>query len=431
MEEFSEEQQKAYELFKKRENIFITGAGGCGKTYFIRQIYRNTARKIQVCATTGCAALLLQCNATTIHAWSGIGHGDGNPDTYLHKIITKPFLRTRWLTTEILVIDELSMLSKKILDLLDWLGKNIRKSPKPFGGIQVIGSGDFFQLPPVGNKEDPDTSAFPFESDKWSTIFPNEIEFKVNYRQSDKSFLSILNQIRVGRLTRSKYDLLCRYVKRENQNPHIRPAKLFPVKYKVNQVNARELAKLDTEEITFDVEKVIPLNGLKKPKSVIDKELDAMLKYSNIEPRLTLKVGTQVMCTRNVSIEEGIVNGTIAVVENITMRKGEYIIILRLSSGRLYELSKVFTPCESLKTEDCGLKQFPLTLAWAVSIHKSQGITLECAEMDIGKSIFEYGQTYVALSRVKSLDGLYLTDFEPTRIRVNPKVKKYYEQFRG
>lgn len=431
----SPQQKEAFELYLQRKNIFITGAGGCGKTYFIRCIYQHAKdnhQEIQVCATTGCSALLLQCNAMTIHSWAGIGHGNGELDTYIYRIKTRPFLRNRWLRTKVLIIDELSMLSKKTLNLLDTIGREIRGNLNPFGGIQVIGSGDFFQLPPVGSRDDPDTIAFAFESSRWNQIFPYEIEFKTNYRQNDKSFLSILSQIRLGRLTRSKYNLLLKYINREKDTTHIQPAKLMPIKSKVERINKKELDKLDNEGMTFNIEYLDNPKKNRISNDKIKKELEFMEKYSNIERTLTLKIGAQVMCTRNLSIEMGIVNGTIARVEDFIWDSEikEYKIKLKLSSGQYFSMPKTTFLCEKFSADDeIGIRQYPLILAWAVSIHKSQGLTLECAEMDIGKSIFEYGQSYVALSRVKSLEGLYLTEFEPTRIRVNPKVRDYYSRF--
>ena len=171
---FSKEQQIAYDKYIAGNNIFITGPGGTGKTALIRHIQKDASNKrinIQVCALTGCAAVLLECKAKTIHSWAGIGLGNGTIENIINKIIKNKYIKVRWTEIDILIIDEVSMMSQKIFEMLDIIGKVVRRNQKPFGGIQIIFSGDFYQLPPVGSKDDLETIKFCFESPLWFETF--------------------------------------------------------------------------------------------------------------------------------------------------------------------------------------------------------------------------------------------------------------------
>ena len=453
--DLNEEQETVFTHYLNGDNVFMTGAGGCGKTYLIRRIYEHantTGRHVQVCATTGCAAILLQCNAKTIHSWSGIGIGNGDPDNYISKVKSNRTKLRTWLSTQTLIIDELSMLSKKLFDMLDYMGRRIRNRNVPFGGIQVIASGDFYQLPPVSKTKHSEESCFAFESDKWTEIFPIEIELTMNHRQKDKPFLKALNEIRVGKITRSSYNLLKNYVGRTCDHSIIEPARLLPTRNKVQFINKTKLEELEEPIYTFEAEhksKPVPQpNASNKPPAptTIKQELEFMMKHATFEVSLDLKLHSQVMCIINYDMEKGIVNGSIGKViqflsieeyqkeyspeeDTLTLDKTKYPVI-EFVNGEIIHMKPHLWLSERFGDFGIGIKQIPLILAWAVSIHKSQGMTVDMAEIDVGRSIFECGQSYVALSRVRSLDGLYLTAFEPSKIKVNRKVKAFYEQMR-
>jgi ATP-dependent DNA helicase PIF1 len=440
--DFSEEQKVAFDKYIQGENVFITGPGGCGKSLLIKYIkqYAETQnKKIQVCAMTGCAALLLACKAKTIHSWSGINLGNGSISQNVNKIVNNMIKRTIWEKIDILIIDEVSMMSKKIFEMLDAIGKKVRKNTKPFGGIQLIFSGDFFQLPPVGNKEEIETIQFCFESDLWKNTFSknNHVELKKIFRQKDEVYCNILNEIREGKLKKSNYNKLMDIVnktniKKDDETGSI-PTKLYPVRYKVDTINNISINKLVGEEKVFKSKWNIDIPISEKEYKAkfsperIKAEMEHMENNLLCEKSLRLKVGAQVMSISNIEFSNGftVCNGSQGIVTKFT---DEGFPIIKFNSGFEVIMNLHTWPSENIP--GIGITQIPLILSWAITIHKSQGASLDYAEIDAGRSIFECGQTYVALSRVKSLEGLYLTSFDVNKIRINKKVREFYDDLR-
>jgi ATP-dependent DNA helicase PIF1 len=430
--ELTEEQKIIFDKYVSGENIFITGPGGTGKTALIREIYQhaiNQEKRIQVCALTGCAAVLLQCKAKTIHSWAGIGQASGESQKIIERVIKNKYKRQNWIDTELLIVDEVSMLSKRLFQVLNNIGQRARKRIGiPFGGIQVIFSGDFYQLPPVGDKEDIETSQFCFESEIWSSLFPksNQISLKKIFRQSDPKYANILNQIREGILKRKSYDILRHQVgKKLEEDIDIQPTKLYPRRYSVEAINSGEMKKLNTEERIYDMrrETNITATKTKYTNEEIEYEISYLTASMPCERSVKLRLGAQVMCVVNMEICGYVLcNGSQGIITDFTEQK--------LPVVKFHGIPRPITigyhswVSESISC--VGVSQIPLILAWALTIHKAQGATLELAEIDVGNNIFECGQTYVALSRVKSLDGLYLTAFDYTKILTNKKVKEYY-----
>lgn len=412
---FSPSQEVAYEAYLKKENIFITGSGGTGKSYFIKCIYEDAIKKgynINVTALTGCAAILLDCKATTLHYWSGIGLGNLNVEDTISQI-NKYKKKNVWLNCDILIVDEVSMLSSELFELLDNVGKKIRKNKKPFGGIQLIFSGDFHQLPPISYTK------FCFEIPLWKECFKNEIMFKENFRQSgDEIYKEILSEIRNETLSDKNKEILLKCIQKP-QPKDITPTLLFPIKRLSDLNNTKENNMLKGEPHLYQ------MTYTKKPPKNIEVELLKQKKNIMAEENIELKIGSQVMCIVNLDQENGIINGSQGKIISFTPNnepivKFVYKDIVRKIIPHIWSNDKYDT---------YGLVQIPLILAWSITIHKSQGITLDYATINIGSNIFECGQSYVALSRVKGLNGLYIKDIDFSKIKTNKKVKEYYDNF--
>ena len=410
----------------------MTGPGGTGKSYLIEIIYKLCSRQnIQICALTGCAAELLGCNATTIHRWSGTGMSNGDIQTIIQKIMNKKQFVKRWKQLDILILDEVSMLSLKYFETLDMIGKTIRKNQSPFGGIQLVFSGDFHQLPPVGSYSDPDTSKFCFESPLWATTFKDVIILKHIFRQTDPVFSKILRQIRRGGITKKSHDILHkRIMNKENKlelsyGKQLNPPLILPLKKSVSNINTMNMEKLTSPLLTYKY-KIIYTNDYIQPnKKLVDYEMDQLKRSMNAELSLQLKIGARVMCIANIDMEgsQKIVNGSQGIIIDII----DTIPLVKFKNGITKPIT--YHTWMSNDIQGLGIQQIPLMLSWAITIHKSQGITLDSAIIDVGDDIFEHGQTYVALSRLKTLDGLFLGKFNHRKITTNPNVIDYYASY--
>lgn len=436
--DLSIEQQVAFNKYIAGYNIFITGPGGSGKSALIKHIYEHALqneRNIQVTAMTGCAAVLLNCKAKTLHSWAHIGLGNKLFEEITYKINKNKKAKAMWKNTDILVIDEVSMLSLKLFELLNAIGKKIRQNSRPFGGIQIIFSGDFYQLPPVGSRDDPETMQFCFESNDWDTIFlrNDQIQLRTIYRQTDNTYTKILNQIREGKIKRSTIETLNGYINRDKSEDTL-VVKLYPIRSKVEQINKSEMEKLETNPCVFKLKYETDLEmsnsdkakRLQINKSDIAFELEYMTNNVLCEKELILKKGAQVMSSINIKDDD----------DNLLVCNGSQGKIIRFDDETGYPVIKynngyikLMKPhiWKSERIPGVGVSQIPLILSWALTIHKSQGVTLDNAEIDIGSNVFECGQSYVALSRLRSLDGLYLKSFDVNKIKINRRVKAYYE----
>ena len=441
--ELSPEQKYAFEKFKNGENLFITGPGGTGKTMLIHYLtnWANTQhKKIQVCALTGCAAVLLGCNARTIHSWSGIKIARGDSNNIVKSVINNIKIVKIWRKTNILIVDEVSMMSKKIFDIIDEIARKTRNIQQPFGGMQIVFLGDFYQLPPVGTVGEPDTFDFCFSSYKWYETFPlkNHIVLKTIFRQTDPEYIRILDQVRRGELDDESCEILKSHVKREYIDVGFTPMKLFPVRSKVDYVNSAMFAKLNEPEIIFsidtnkncktyidsgkeiDLETIHICNALSDSQK--DAEIEKLILNHKCSQNLALKKGANVMCTVNMIMDLGICNGSQGIITEI--RNG--VPYVDFTNGIIMPVEKHTWQSDEYPT--ITISQIPLCLSWAMTIHKIQGASLKMAEIDIGNTVFEFGQTYVALSRIQTLNGLYLSAFQPHRIKTNPIVKEFYSK---
>ena len=404
----SPSQQHAYDLFTQGKNIFISGQAGTGKSFIINMIYNYAQlhhKKINVTALTGCAALLLNVKATTIHSWGGIGIG-GEVSTLISNI-RKYKKIDNWLI-DILVVDEVSMMSKSLFELLDTIGKKLRKNTKPFGGIQLVFCGDFYQLPPIDD-------SFCFESPIWNQTFDKTILFTKNYRQQDDGFQQLLNEVREGNISPEGCKILLDCTKKE-VGGGIKPTIIYPTKRLADQVNQFENLTLDSESHTYKSYKSNTIGH-------IGLELDKQIKKGGIDETLVLKIGSQIMCIVNLDQDIGVVNGS----QGLVVEFSDGLPIVQFKTCKMIIKPHLW---KNDKYENDGVYQVPLILSWAITIHKAQGISLDEAMINIGSSVFEYGQTYVALSRVRTKEGLYIKSLDISRIKANPKVIEFYKSLK-
>jgi len=423
----NKEQELAINLICAGKSIFLTGNAGTGKTHIINEaIDRLTAQDKLVATTalTGCAALLLGRKAKTLHSWAGIGLGRDSTAVLVAKIKKFKNLATRWKYTDTLIIDEVSMLTPELLEKLNDIAQVLRKNSRPMGGIQCIFVGDFFQLPPVN--KGPEETTFVFESPVWRQCVPTTVELTQIVRQTDPVFHTILNEARAGILSDQSLAILKSRQNLDWKSLEIRPTLLFSRKAAVDQVNATNLKKLKGDRYTYKVKTVTSgdhVIDLDRPevKFAIDK-LDRDAPYI---PELTLAVGAQVMLLNNLLQEKGLVNGSRGIVTDFGKTAEAYPIV-KFRNGMVLEIGPAEWACDDFET--VKRQQVPLALAYAVTIHKAQGATLDCALIDIGRSTFECGQAYVALSRVKSLESLYIWELEKTAFITHDKVHEFYEQ---
>jgi ATP-dependent DNA helicase PIF1 len=425
----SKEQSLVFEKYKIGENLFITGVGGTGKTKII-QLIANDAKekekKFQVCAMTGCAAVLLNCKANTLHSWAGIGLARGSINDVISRVIKSRFRRKNWNSIELLIIDEVSMLSEKLFIILDTIAKIIKKNQKPFGGIQIIFAGDFHQLPPIGEDDDEQSINFCFESQLFDLTFKNQILLKTIFRQKDPKYQKILSEIRTGKLKSSSLKILNEYIRDPEPDMLIKPPILLAKRKNVDYINQTELSKLEIVGKEYNLKEHNQDDEEKNKFTNEDKNYELRYLKNNIlaEEKLVLKVGAQVMCIANIDIEgtNAIVNGSQGIVIDIK----DDLPIVKFKNGEIRIIKEHLWKSEIIP--GIGIKQIPLIHAWAITIHKAQGLTLESAQIDIGQNIFECGQTYVALSRLVSLEGLYLIAFCPSKIKLYKKVIEFYEK---
>jgi len=428
MELLTEEQQEVIKTLASGVNVFMTGCGGTGKSHVIKSLPGLLAPLLKeklghdpiICCTalTGCAALLLGVDASTLHSWAGIGLGKEDVAELVFKIQRNGRAKKHWKQTDLLIIDEISMLTLDLLDKLDDIGKRMRRSSAPFGGIQLLLVGDFCQLPPVIKDAD---LQFAFESRRWNTIVQRTIELKEIHRQKDPVFQSVLGEARRGSLTVESIALLKGRMGLDWKKQKIRPTLLFPKNAEVDMINAANLKALKGIRPFMAGFKSSPKTKVDLTGEAFLRAVAALDKDAMYRPKLELAVGAQVMLVKNLDVAGGLVNGSRGVVVRFA-DDGEPVV--EFLNGRLVPMALQEWPIDGWV--GVSRTQYPLRLAWACTIHKAQGATLDSALIDIGEGVFEVGQAYVALSRVKSLDSLFVHSFSPEAFRLHTKVEAFY-----
>ena len=464
-------QSSALDILKTGQNVFLTGSAGSGKTYTLNQyIDYLRARRVPVAVTASTGIAATHMNGTTIHSWSGIGIKDELSDRDLTNLSRKQFLADRLKDTAVLIIDEISMLHAKQINLVSQVLKYVRKSDKAFGGIQVVVAGDFFQLPPIGSKGESNREKFAFMSEAWLDAKFHICYLSEQHRQVSEAanggldLDDILNQIRRQEVT---FEAIAALEATFDQNVDIKRTRLYTHNLNVNKINDKELADLSGEMMRFEA------------TSVGDSKLVETLKKTvRTQDDLVLKVGSKVMFIKN-NTELGVSNGTMgeligfaAVKVDDSKDSSDDLIedddigsnkdsdvgndkqaaksakekakkdkakikkpttqkmpVVRLNTGR----EVIAEPEEWIIEDETGdvlasYEQVPLCLAWAITIHKSQGMTLEAAEIDLSRT-FELGQGYVALSRLKSLAGLQLLGMNDMSLQLDPLARGADKRF--
>lgn len=488
----SAEQQHVVDIvIKNGENVFFTGAAGTGKSFLLKHLISKLKRKystgVAITASTGLAAVTI--GGITINRFAGCGIGTDPAHVLATRIKKKQMVRDRWLSTKVLIIDEISMIDSQFFDKLNYIAKFILGNNKPFGGIQLVITGDFFQLPPVikGNNAQQQQNKFCFQSKAWSESIQNTILLKKVFRQNDQDFIDLLNSLRMGEIDdqmNEKFLELSRPVNYNNDN--ILPTELFSTRREVDLANTKRLDSINNPIVTFQADDRVPM-----PSRAY--ELDATMAVKT----LYLKEDAQVLMLKN--IDDEIVNGSLGIVMCfITMELYTSICLLyedmgctqsntltackqlskcvgeaeisssvlkfindsihsekllklatraqlqpkslnlplvkfsvsnRNSKIMLVEKQEFFPDSATDYEKDHGLirrYQLPLLLSWALSIHKSQGQTLDRVKVDL-RSVFEEGQVYVALSRAVSKERLQILNFNRTKIKSNETVKEFYK----
>ena len=370
-------------------------------------------RRIAVTSTTGTSALLL--NGTTLHSYLGIGYGNGSVKSMVDKICCWAWLRKRWTDLECLFIDEISMLDPDIFDKLEEIARIVRRNTAPFGGIQIVLSGDFLQLPCVG------IDRFCFEAKSWNKCIKRTVYLNEIMRQGDNSFQDVLNKVRVGDVDdQVKKILNSRIGANLNNEFGIKPTCLYSQNSDVNIINDNELDKLAEDGRQFYEYKmdIVICSGLSNRSAVIEK----FKKYCTTPEILQLCKGAQVMLLKNLDIPNGLANGSRGVVTGFVSDMP----CVRFLNGEERVIEQHVWEVEENDKKILRAQQVPLKVAYAMSIHKSQGCSLDYAKIDLS-DVFEYGQAYVALSRVKSLEGLSIIDINYDYIDAHPKAVEYYK----
>lgn len=427
-------------VFVEKRNVYVSGSGGCGKTYMIKKLYEECVKRgisTGLTSTTGVSAHGLGLGARTLHSWAAIKLGKEPVNVIVDKIKNNKDTKTRIISAVILIIDEISMCSAETIQLIDKVLTEVRigrreiqklqraNMPVPaFGGLQIVASGDMLQLEPVNG-------TFLFQSPIWQTLNFKYIRMYIPYRYPDLKFFELLTRAREGELTPEDIKLLrtrvqayddYKRLERMGKVGSIKPTRIYSLKKDVETINLAELDKLEGDTNVYEAtDFIIPKNP--KDKQYIDKAGYSNYMDTIVAREIMLKPGAQVMLTINMDVESGLVNGSRGVVESceddqikVTFKCGKTIDMI----PHPYEYED--------DTVTCVRHQFPLILAYSITIHKCQGMTIDSAIIDLGTSLFCSALGYVALSRCRTLDGIYIVNLMPEKIVPNPEALEFDRQ---
>lgn len=422
--ELTDEQKNVVKTIKEGRSVFFTGSGGSGKSFLIGIIKKCLPHeKTFITASTGVAASLI--GGITLHSFSGVSASAAEDDicdneaahevkltAICKRISENKDKMSNWRKCQHLVIDEISMIDGYFFDLLDAVARSVKNNDKPFGGIQLILSGDFLQLPPVSKYGQP-KKKFAFQSNVWKECIDMTMLLTKIKRQSDSVFIKLLEEIRFGKCSEKTKEILNKHKNKTFKDKDILPTKLCTHKDDVGLINQKELEKIEAQTFTFTA--MDTGDGIGQYK-LLNKLCPAV-------EVIKLKENAQVILLKNLDVSNSLVNGSRGYVVGFTETK---LPIVKFVNGTQLTIKY---DSWSFKVNAAGQmatrKQLPLQLAWAISIHKSQGMTLDCVEISLSR-VFEYGQAYVALSRAKSLENTKILDFDAAAIKADETVLKYY-----
>ena len=398
-------QDSALHTMKTGANIFLTGAPGTGKTYVLNQYIdylKSHGIEAGITAPTGIAASHI--GGMTLHSYFGIGIKESLSQYDIENLTEKKYLWDRLKDLKVLIIDEVSMLSPLLFESIDALLRSFKFSSEPFGGIQVILVGDFFQLPPISKKKP--EKRFIFQSDIWGELELSTCYLGKSYRHEDDTLLTILNEIRSGSVSEESMNhFRARYKKSPEGESAL--TKLYTHNMDVDKINVDELSKIEAPVHIFEAHTA----GQKK-------WLERIFSNALVIPALSLKKGALVFFIKN-NYEKGYINGTLGTIVDFDVFGVPIVEIRDGTKIKAERMEWIFEDNDGKPR--ASIKQIPLRLAWAITVHKSQGMTLDAAEIDLSRA-FEPGQGYVALSRIKALSGLRLMGLNDVALQIDPHV---------
>jgi ATP-dependent DNA helicase PIF1 len=440
----SKQLRALYVIIEEKKNIFITGAAGkicifyyittfimithifivigTGKSYLLKCVIkfleeRYDQKDFFVTASTGMAGYQFE-GGQTLHGYAGIGLGEGDVDSLFGSI--KATTKDRWMNTKVLIIDEISMIHKDLFEKLNSLAQKIRQNNEPWGGIQLILVGDFYQLPPVDKRKRKSDSIYVFQAPSWQYSVHECILLDEIFRQKNDTFVNLLNRIRTGDLTNDDITMI-RSLERNLDLPKgIQPVNLFTMRTLVDSYNDNKLREISDALHTHNADDFFVINRYRD-------ELNRACTFPDV---LKLKKGAQVMLLKNMPMI-GLANGDIGIVVDFPVSCGGYPKV-RFSKGGEFVISPEIWEIKDKKSGAilASRTQIPLVLSWAITIHKIQGATVEFACVD-SSGTFEPGQLYVGLSRVRDIDGLQVVNFQPRHCIVSPVVKGFYTELQS
>lgn len=416
-------------VFEQQQNVFLYGVGGVGKSYYLKKIYEVAKLHNMKCAitsTTGSSAV--DIGGITIHSWAGIGIGKSTSLQILEDIQGNPaksYLKKRWKKTDLLIIDEIGMLSRTAFQTICCLGMELRGNIDPFGGLQVIVAGDFLQLKPVND-------GFAFESKSWNSANFQTVQLSQPHRFTDKTYFELLSRCRMGYLNENDIHRLEKrkevgkvmfqsfFDSTQKEELRLRPTLVYSHRADVDLINTESLEKLPGKRFVYQAsDHCLLYNRLVSQGKKLKASEKALLDKA-VPEQLKLKVGAQIMVTKNLCIDSGIINGTIGLIQSCVAGG----IWIKLKDQRVVKIEQHDHQIEPDDDKKLVRTQLPVKLAFASTIHNLQGKSLDFAIMDLS-TVFDDSQVYVALSRVRNLESLYLIDINFDSIKSNQKAVEF------